>query len=248
MALVIRPEEGFSTWTEKKMDLLQLIKARHQGDHVLSSFGWAYLLHEDSNQFDGDYVPEDHRFYSNFRHGDEFANRSDEFVASLLKKFANDYNVHIDGIESNWDAILPLLDQIIEKHWGKFGAMFIDRSSKTHTSIIFTCVGVEQATALGKTIVELFGEYTTTDKYVDGMIHVKGPVFYSGGRIFWHSFMRTMGFSTIKGPKYQAFAEIQKLAEKGNFFGVSNVVALLDRFWDKTTHYGLYVGQAELDI
>jgi len=245
MAIVVKPEEGFHTWLEKKADVYQLATAKNQGEHILHPFKWAYLLHVDFDQFDG-HQPEDHFFYSNFRHGDEYVDRSDEKVAELLNKFGKNYNIHIENLNVNWDAIFPLLDQMIEKYWGQFGAMFIQPSTKT---IFFTCSGVELATAMTKTAVALFG--TTKNDAIedlDGKIHVEGPVFYSGGRIFWHSFMRTMGFSTIKGPKYQIFEEIERLVQEKNFYGVSNLVDMLNRFWNKKTYFALYNGQAKLDV
>lgn len=249
MTLVVTPEEGFSKWSEKKADLFQLAKAQKHEDHVLHRFKWAYLLHVDSDQFDGGKQPEDHSFYSEFRSGDRYVDRSDEAVEVLLSKFKDQYNIHVEAIKDDWDHVFPLLDQMVEKYWGRLGAMFIKRAVAGRISIIFTCTGVDLATDIGKTVASLFGQFeTVADIYTDGRIHVHGPVFYSGGRIFWHSFMRTMGFSTVAGPKYQIFEEIQQLAKNENFFGVSNLVALLSRFWDKKTHFGLYIGQSKLEI
>lgn len=243
MTLYIGPEETFSEWTKQKADLQALVKAQKHGDHHLHPFPYAYLDRE--GQFDG-HTPKDHGFFSDFLHGDRYTDRSPEEVARLLVEFVEKYNLHIDGLDEDWDVIFPLLDQIIEKYWGKLGAMFIERKTK---SITFTCNGSDLATDIGKTVVALFGSFaTTSSKFADGKMHVQGPIFYSGGRIFWHSFMRTMGFSTIKGPKYQLFDEIRKYAAESDFAKVSRRVELLDRFWDRSTDYGLYNGQAKLNI
>lgn len=173
---------------------------------------------------------------------------SEKYLCNFLKEYKEHYNFHIRYNLNDRKLLYELLDVLLQRFWRKFNVL-VDLQESDMLNVTISCIGYNLATEIGNFIVSVFGTVLPGPfNPVFGWIHIKGPVYYSGGRVFWCSYDKYERGVFIKGPKYQLFDEIQSFINKSEYSKVLRRERSLSFIWDKTTNYGLYNGQAELDI